>query len=402
MASRTRPYDIILFGATGFTGQLTADYLLKCGEPVKFALAGRNPEKLAHIRDVLMADNPGIAAPDILTADSHDRASLEALCAQTRVVITTVGPYLLYGEPLVAACVNQGCDYVDLTGEPQFVSNMQQIYGAAARAKGVKIVHCCGFDSIPHDLGVYFTLEELAARYGRDVLAQSTVEVEGFVRGFGDISGGTWNSAINAMPAWKQFVRDRRRQHHQSLSGRNIRLVEKPMLKKLADGWAAPLPTIDPAIVVQSAARYGFYGKDFSYAHFAVTPQLARIAVTGAAIAGVFVVAQFNAGREWLGKRRPSGAGPAPEVRSKHWYTVNFEADVKLPGKPVLHFRTQVSGGDPGYDETAKMLAESALCLALDGKSLPAHFGVVTPAEAMGGKLVERLKNAGMGFEVRA
>ena len=402
MSLKTRPYDIVLIGATGFTGQLTADYLLKQQPSIKFALAGRNPEKLAQIRELLLADNPTAPSPDIIIADSHDIASLRKMCAQTKVVISSVGPYALHGEDLVAACITQKCDYVDLTGEPQFVADMQRKYGADATKQGVKIVNCCGFDSIPHDLGVFFTIEALSKKLGTDVLRQSAVSIEGFVRGHGDISGGTWNSAINAMPNWQDFIRERRQHYqHQSIHGRDIRLVEKPRLLKLKDGWAAPLPTIDPAIVVQSAKCYSHYGLSFRYAHFGVVPQLHRLAMTGVAIAGIFAVAQFDKGRSWLGKQRPSGVGPAPEERAQHWFNVEFVAKVKTPTQETVTLRTLVSGGDPGYDETAKMLAESALCLLQDKAELPAHYGVVTPAEAMGGHLLKRLQAAGMAFEVK-
>lgn len=402
MSHKNRPYDIVLMGATGFTGQLTADYLLKQSIPIKLALAGRNLVKLTQIRELLLADNPNAPVPDILIADSHDMASLRKLCAQTHVVISTVGPYALHGDDLVAACVTQKCDYVDLTGEPQFVNDMQRKYGADATKQGVKIVNCCGFDSIPHDLGVFFTVSALSKKLGTEVLQQSFVSVEGFVRGHGDISGGTWNSAINAMPNWQDFIRERRQQYkQQAQNGRDIRLIEKPTLRKLKDGWAAPLPTIDPAVVVQSAKRYSNYGQSFRYAHFGVVPQLHRLAMTGAAIAGIFVVAQFDKGRTWLGKQRPSGAGPAPEERARHWFNVEFMATVKTPDQETIKLSSLVSGGDPGYDETAKMLAESALCLLHDKAELPANFGVVTPAEAMGMHLVTRLQAAGMTFEVK-
>ena len=397
----TRPYDIVLFGATGFTGQLTAAYLLRQGAPVRLALAGRNREKLEQIRAQLLADVPGATPPDIVLADSGNPDSLEKLCAQARVIITTVGPYQLHGEPLVAACVSQGCDYVDLTGEPLWVMEMQKKYGEAAEARGVRIVNCCGFDSIPHDLGVFFTLRELEKRLGRDMLESATSKVEGFVRAHGDFSGGTWNSAINAMARWRDLLRERKSQVRRALTpGRKVKVVEKPDLRKLPDGWAVPMPTIDPSIVVRSAACYDFYGKQFSYSHFVVSPQLHRIALTTAAIAGIFVVAQVPAGLKWLGDRRPSGAGPAPEKRATHWFTVDFTAEVS-GAQPLQVLRTQVSGRDPGYDDTAKMLAESALCLALDRDRLPANHGVVTPAEAMGDALLTRLQNAGMGFMVK-
>ncbi len=402
MSHKNRPYDIVLMGATGFTGQLTADYLLKQSPAIKLALAGRNAEKLAQIRELLLADNPAALSPDIIVADSHDMASLRKLCAQTHVVISTVGPYLLHGDDLVAACVTQKCDYVDLTGEPQFVNDMQRKYGADATKQGVKIVNCCGFDSIPHDLGVFFTIDALSQKLGVDVLQQSDVSVEGFVRGHGDISGGTWNSAINAMPNWQSFMRERRQQYqHKTNDGRDIRLIEKPTLRKLKDGWAAPLPTVDPAVVVQSAKRYPSYGQSFRYAHFGVVPQLHRLAMTGAAVAGIFVVAQFTKGRSWLGKQRPSGAGPTPEVRARHWFNVEFVATVTTPNQETIKLSSLISGGDPGYDETAKMLAESALCLLHDKAELPTNFGVVTPAEAMGGHLIKRLQAVGMVFEVK-
>lgn len=401
MNRKNRPYDIILLGATGFTGQLTADYLIKHAPNIKLALAGRNGEKLEQIRELLLADNPNANVPDLFVADSHNMASLKQLCAQTRVVITTVGPYAAHGEDLVAACITQQCDYVDLTGEPQFVYQMQEKYGADATKAKVKIVHCCGFDSIPHDLGVLFTLNALAQKLGHDVLAQSTVKVEGFVRGHGDISGGTWNSAINAMPDWQNLLKQRQKQYKQSYQGRDICLVEKPSIRKLKDGWAAPLPTIDPVIIVQSARRYSHYGQTFSYAHFGVVPQLHRLAMTAAAVAGVFALAQLEKGRSWLAKQRPSGAGPAPEDRARHWFNVEFCADVETAQQQSFNLRALVSGGDPGYDETAKMLAESALCLLLDRENLPAHFGIVTPAEAMGHVLINRLQKAGLSFEVK-
>lgn len=395
-----RAYDIILFGATGFTGQLTAEYLLKQPTPLRWALAGRNADKLTEIQQNLLVDYPQATAPDIVLADSHDPQSLQRLCAQAKVIISTVGPYMLHGEALVAACVEQGCDYVDLTGEPEFVALMRQRYGAKASAKGVKIVNCCGFDSIPHDLGVLFTIMEMSKRLGADTLSQAHIKVSGYVRGHGDISGGTWNSAVNAMSGWKSFLRDRQKKYKQIVGKRTLRLVELPILKRMHDGWAAPLPTIDPAIVVDSARYFDQYGQQFSYAHFAVTPQLRRIIMTSAALSGIFALAQFSKGREWLGNRRPSGVGPTPEQRAEHWFSVDFVAEANN-GKPLLVLRTQVSGGDPGYDETAKMLAESALCLLHDQARLPANFGVITPAAAMGEVLIERLQNAGIKFELK-
>lgn len=397
----SRPYDIVLLGATGFTGQLTAKYLLQNAKGLKLALAGRNPAKLEEVRATLLAEVPGASEPAILLADSHDPQSLAPLCAQTAVVISTVGPYDLHGEALVAACVREGCDYVDLTGEPQFVSRMQALYGDAAAEQQVKIVHCCGFDSIPHDMGVYYSIQQLAARLGREALSRANVHIQGMVRANGDFSGGTWNSAVNAMPHWRSLLAERRKLHQQKFGDRTLRLVEKFTLYRQPDGWATPLPTIDPAIVVQSAGRYPEYGRSFGYEHLAVIPRLSSIALGGLGLSAVFLLSQLQAGRNWLGNQRPSGAGPSAEKRARSWFTVDFHTIALLDGNTHL-LHTRVSGGDPGYDETAKMLAESALCLLQDKEKLPANYGVLTTAEAMGGALLERLEKAGIDFEVRA
>src|SRR5690348_1019665 len=180
----TRTYDIVLFGATGFTGELTAQYLARTAPAgTRWALAGRNPAKLAAVRDRLAELNPACKDLPLLHADVSDPGSLAEVARSARVVITTVGPYVEYGEPLVAACAEHGTDYVDLSGEPEFVDNMYVRHDERARETGARIVHCCGFDSIPHDLGAYFTVQQLPEGV--------PLRVEGFVRIDARFSGGT-------------------------------------------------------------------------------------------------------------------------------------------------------------------------------------------------------------------
>lgn len=398
MANLVRPYDIVLIGATGFTGGLTADYLMaqQARVPVKLALAGRDQGKLTAVRERLAKQFPGVALPDLLIADSHDPASLDVLCGQTRVVISTVGPYQLHGEALVAACVRQGCDYVDLTGEPEFVDLLRERYGAEAEKARVRIVNSCGFDSIPHDMGVFFTVQTLKQRLG-ERLAEAEVHIDGFVRAKGDFSGGTWQSAINAFGRAREHLAKRRqRRQGGKPSGRDVRSSMR--FQRINHGWAVPLPTIDPEVVVRSAKRYPSYGATFRYGHYAVVGSLPKVAISVAGVGGLFALAQFKPTRELLLRYRGSGEGPSATQRAENWFEVEFAATATLPGQSAVDIRCEVSGGDPGYGDTAKMLAESALTLAIDHDRLPPNVGVLTPAEAMGEALLERLIAAGMSF----
>src|SRR3954449_11481613 len=212
-----REHDIVLFGATGFTGALTAEYLAgHAPDGLRWALAGRNRAKLDALSERLGIDVP------LLHADVGDEASLRSVAASARVVITTVGPYVAYGEPLVAACAAAGTDYVDLTGEPEFVDRMYLRHHAEAVRSGARIVHACGFDSIPHDLGVLFTVEQLP----QDV----PLTVRGFVRAGGKPSGGTFHSAMTAFSRARETQRahKERRQAEGRDNGRRVRLAAKP------------------------------------------------------------------------------------------------------------------------------------------------------------------------------
>jgi short subunit dehydrogenase-like uncharacterized protein len=380
------PYDIVVFGATGFTGALTAEYLAAHAPPeTRWALAGRNMGKLEQVRSRL---GSGGADVPLLQADVTDAESLGAVAEATKVLITTVGPYTRYGEPLVAACAAAGTDYVDLTGEPEFVDRMWLGYHEQALRSGARIVHSCGFDSIPYDLGALFTVEQLP-----EVVP---IALDGFVRVGGTFSGGTYQSAIEILGRLRQSVsvaRERRARERRPDNRRVRGARGTPHHDEFGGGWAVPLPTIDPQTVLRSARALDRYGPDFSYSHYLVVKRLPVLLGLAGGAAGMAALAQLPPTRNALLKLKGSGEGPSPEQQAKSWFRVRFQA--RADGQTV---RTQVSGGDPGYGETSKMLAESALSLAFD--DLPETSGQVTPAVAMGDALLGRLERAGIKFEV--
>ena len=308
------------------------------------------------------------------------------MAESARVVITTVGPYIRFGEPLVAACAEAGTDYVDLTGEPEFVDRMYLAHHERATQTGARLVHACGFDSIPHDLGAQFTVEQLPEAV--------PIDVKGYVSAGGSASGGTFDSAVTAFSRARQTQKAHaeRGRIEPRPAGRRVRTIASRPGRE-DGGWTLPMPTIDPMVVAASARALERYGPDFSYSHnVRVGNPLVAVALP-VGVAGVFALAQLSPTRKAMLKLRPSGSGPTPEQRSKGWFRVRFVGEGG--GQRVV---TQVSGGDPGYSETAKMLAESALCLAHD--DLPPTAGQVTTAVAMGSALRERLQRAGMSFEV--
>jgi short subunit dehydrogenase-like uncharacterized protein len=384
-----RAYDVVLFGATGFTGTLTAEYLARTVPAgFRWALAGRNRQKLVALRDRLATIRPAAAELELLYADVTDAASLREVATSSRVVITTVGPYTHYGEPLVAACADAGTDYVDLCGEPEFVDTMYLRHDTRARQTGARLVHACGFDSIPHDLGALFTVRQLPHN--------QPIRLAGHVRAGGTISGGTFASTLAAFSrplAMSRAARQRRRAEPRPV-GRRVRAVTGTPHRDQGSGlWAAPLPTLDPQIIARSAAALPDYGPDFTYRHYASLKHLPTLAAGAVGLAALIGLALLPPARNALASLRKPGEGPSEEKRAKSWFTVRFVGEAA--GRRVV---TQVSGGDPGYGETAKMLAESALCLALD--ELPPTAGQVTTATAMGDALLKRLTDAGLRFDI--
>lgn len=385
-----RPYDVVLFGATGFTGGLAAAYLARRragdGEPpTRLALAGRNVDKLRRVADRLGLDVP------LLRADATDPASLHELAASARVVASTVGPFIRHGEPLVAACAAAGTDYVDITGEPEFVDLMYVRHHATAERSGARLVHCCGFDSVPHDLGAQFTVAQLPS--------DRPLHVRGYVRARGQVSGGTLTSALTIMGRWlagMRVARERGRLERRP-TDRHVRgEAVRPLHVGGEIGWALPLPTIDPQIVLRSARALPEYGPDFTYGHYAWIRRLPVAAGAAVAVPAVALAAQLGPARRLMAKAVAPGDGPSERRRARSWFKVRFHGATADGERRVV---CEVGGGDPGYEETAKMLAESALCLAHDD-GLPDVAGQTTTAVAMGPALRERLVRAGMRFEV--
>jgi short subunit dehydrogenase-like uncharacterized protein len=379
-----REHDVVVFGATGFTGALTAEYLSGVSGAGRWAIAGRSRDKLQRVRERLSADVP------MVIADVNDPASLRAMAESTRVVITTVGPYINYGEPLVAACAAAGTHYVDLTGEPEFVDLMWLRHHEQAQRTGAKLVHSCGFDSIPYDLGALYSVSALPEGV--------PIKLEGFVRVGGTVSGGTLHSAVHVMARLRQGrqVAAQRKRLEARPEGRRVSgITALPHRDDVAGGWALPAPTIDPITVLRSARALERYGPDFSYGHYFVAKRLPVAVGLVAGVGSVVALAQLPPTRKALLALKDPGEGPSPEQRAKGWFRVTFRGEGG--GRRVV---CEVSGGDPGYGETSKMLAEAGLCLAHD--DLPDRAGQLTPAVAMGQALIDRLVAAGIGFATKS
>ena len=387
----TKPFDLVVHGATGFTGRLVVEYLLQrypAGSGLRWAMGGRSAEKLAAVRDEVgaPADTP------LIVTDSADPASLQALMAQTRLVLTTVGPYQLYGNELVAACAAAGVDYVDLCGEPAWMRHMIDAHEATAKASGARIVFSCGFDSIPFDLGVFLLQKEFRHRFGHPA-----PRVRGRVRKMkGTFSGGTAASlkATMAASAADPKVLDLLKNPFSltpGFEGPRQPTGHKPMLDEALGMWVAPF--VMAAINTRNVHRSNFllqhaWGTDFVYDEMLVTGPGEK----GEAIANA-VAGDKSMGSD---KGPKPGEGPSREEREAGFYDVLFLGD-DGQGNTL---RVGVKGDrDPGYGSTSKMIAEAAVCLLQEATGTPG--GIWTTAPAMGEPLVARLQaNAGLTFAV--
>ncbi|MFN0184543.1 MAG: saccharopine dehydrogenase family protein [Aquabacterium sp.] len=384
-----KPFDIVVHGATGFTGRLVIEYLLARGDTgLRWAMGGRSADKLAAVRDEVgaPADTP------LVVTDSADPASLAALVAQTRLVLTTVGPYQLYGSALVQACADSGTDYVDLCGEPAWMRQMIDAHEAAARASGARIVFSCGFDSIPFDLGVLMLQDEMKQRFGA-----AAPRVRGRVRKMkGTFSGGTAASlkATMAAAATQAGVLDLLRNPFAltpGFQGPPQPPGHKPMVDEVLGLWVAPfvMAAINTRNVHRSNHLLGrAWGADFVYD---------EMLVTGAGEKGQ-AIAQAVAADKSLGSDDgpQPGEGPSRAEREAGHYDVLFIGS----GADGQALRVGVRGDrDPGYGSTSKMIGEAAMCLLQDAADTPG--GIWTPASAMGQRLIVRLQaHAGLAFAV--
>lgn len=384
-----REFDIVLYGATGFVGGLTAEYLARnASDSLRWAIGGRSTAKLEAVRDRLVGINPALKDLPLIAADSDDHGSIERMVATTRVVLTTVGPYAKHGEPLVRACAESGTDYADLTGEPGFVDEMYLKYHERAVETGARLIHCAGFDSIPADLGAYFTILQLPE--------DAPIRVQSRVTASFSPSGGTLISALNAFgTAWYTLGNAYKRNKVESKPvGRRIGRTITPLGRDSGmDRWVSPLPTIDQFVVERSAAALDRYGPDFRYGHHYAARSLKTVVVGTAGITGLVAAAQLPPLRKVISRRIPPGTGPSPERRASAWFRIEFVGEGG--GRRV---RTAVSGGDGGYTDTAMMFSEVAFALIED--DLPDVAGSVTTVEAAGDALLKRLPKGGVTFEV--
>jgi short subunit dehydrogenase-like uncharacterized protein len=409
MTPDARPLDLVLFGATGFVGRLTAEYLARAApDGVRIALAGRSRERLEEVRGSL---GPRAAQWPLHVADSSDPASLEALARAARVLVTTVGPYRRHGLPVVEACARAGTHYADLTGEVLFMHEAIERFDAPARETGARIVHTCGFDSIPSDLGVLL-LHEAAQADGAGDLERVTLVVRGMK---GGPSGGTIASMkgmvddARADPTLRRILGD-----PYALSPKRTAEPDLGPQRELQGiehdddlgVWVAPfvMASINTRVVRRSNALQDFaYGRSLRYREVMAAGSgpvgrakaTAVAAGTGALAAGL----AFGPARMVLDRVLPApGEGPSEQARRTGFFKIDVHGQTSSGSRYVCRVSAQ---GDPGYQATSVMLGESALCLLLDAERLPPRAGVLTPATAMGGVLVERLRAAGQTLEVR-
>ncbi len=387
-----REFDVIIYGATGFTGRLVAEYMNnEYGSSVKWAMAGRSMDKLTSVRDEM-----GVSKHTaLIVADSSNVSTLKDMAGRTKVVLTTVGPYQLYGTDLLSACVDAGTDYVDLSGEPAWMYDTVREFDAKAKASGARIVHSCGFDSIPFDLGVLFLQEHAKEKTGAPC-----PKIRGRVRKMkGTFSGGTAASFGETMKrAGREPEIIGRLKDPFSLvpdfEGPKQPSGSKPIHEDDLGSWAAPfiMASINTKNVHRSNALLGHaYGEDFTYD---------EMMLTGPGEQGE-QMANFIASDNSMAKNPPKlGEGPSKEERETGFYDVMFVGTTK-DGETLI---AGVTGDkDPGYGSTSKMIAESALCLALDIDRNETPGGLYTPAPAMGMTLVLRLvEHAGLTFEMES
>ncbi len=408
MNNQNREFDLVVWGATGFTGLLVAEYLLSrygTGDSLRWAIAGRDAGKLAAVKESLGA---GAESLETIIADSFDESKLQAMTARATVVISTVGPYAKYGSPLVAACVRAGTHYCDLAGEAQWIRQMIDTHHVEAAQTGARIVHCCGFDSVPMDIGVWFLQREAKKRHGH-----YCESINMFVKATkGGASGGTIASMLNLIresradrSIAKILVDPYALNPAGERSGPDGRDQQNARYDKAASSWTAPfvMAGINTKVVRRSHALMGFpYGRDFRYREAILTGAgiggrlKANLVTIG--LGAFILLASYKPTRNFLERFVLPKPGDGPDETQRATGFFNLRQFGRLPDGTIV--RTRITGDrDPGYGSTSKMLSECAVCLAQD--YLDTGGGIWTPAAAMGDALLQRLrKNAGLSFEM--
>ncbi|MDC3332229.1 saccharopine dehydrogenase NADP-binding domain-containing protein [Ilumatobacter sp.] len=403
MAAKRIKHDIVIFGATSFVGQILCKYMVDRhgvdGESINWAIAGRNAQKLEAVVESTGADVPRIVA------DAGDADAIAALCASTKLVVSTVGPYALYGSKLVAAVAEAGIDYCDLTGEPQWMQRMIDRYQDRATETGARIVHACGFDSIPSDLGVWYTQQEAIEQLG-----ESCVSISMGVKAMkGGASGGTVASMMNMMeevsadPSLRQVLGN-----PYAIAPKGDRTgpdqpnVTLPQYDDGLESWLAPfvMAATNTRVVFRTHALLAHpWGNDFTYGEAMMMGEglggRAKAMSLSGAMGGLMGAAAVGPVRKMMGRFLPEpGEGPTSDAQEQGFFDIRFHGTT-ASGAEIM---TKVTGDrDPGYGSTSKMLGESALAL-LDSD---ASGGFWTPATALGDDLISRLvEHAGLTFEV--
>lgn len=399
--SNSRPYDVVLYGASGFTGRQTVEYFAQnVGEQIRWAIAGRNRQKLEQVK----ADCSATA--DILVADSQNQEGLDTIAEQAHVILNTAGPFALYGDFLVDACVRKQTHYVDITGETPWVKSLIQRYHAKASADGTRIIPFCGFDSVPSDLGTY-----LVVRFMQQELGVSCRQVKACFQAAGGFNGGTLASAINLMQSGESSqMADPYLLNPQEEAPPDIAPLsqdpKKPQYDSDLQTWIAPffMGPVNTRVVRRSSALFDqwqeSYGPHFAYQEYLkFDGPFAAFGTTAAT--GIFGLALSQGwARSLLQSRLPQpGSGPSTQVMDEGWFRCELigQASNGQQVRGLIY-----NQGDPGNRSTVKFLCESALCLATQADQLPGKHrgGVLTPATGLGDVLAERLRQAGTTLEL--
>tara|TARA_A100001015_G_C15044806_1_gene742759 strand:- start:7214 stop:8338 length:1125 start_codon:yes stop_codon:yes gene_type:complete len=365
-----KKYDIVVHGASGFTGKLICEYLYinNDKENIKWCISGRNEDKLSTI-----AKKYNI---DYLVADAYDKQKLDFITNQAKLIISVVGPYSIYGKDLVQSCIDNSCHYLDLTGEPEFVNYIENKYSELALSNNIIIINCCGFESIPPDIGVFYTLK---------YLKEENAVINSYLTTKGQISGGTWASFLNSFSSNKSIIKK---------SSGIKRKTKKIFFNKYLKKWALIFPVIDKYIVKKSSKNLNGYGKKFSFNEYILLNNRIQIftLITSLFLIGLLCKIKFI--RKILMNIIPSGSGPDKAQRENHWFNIKLFA--KSENKSII---TTIKGGDPGYGETAKFISEMGLCIINDYENLNLKKGVITPAMCAGDLMINRLQKSGITFK---
>ena len=416
-----RAYTIVLYGATSFVGQITAHYLAQflteqkpnedASHSVTWAIAGRDEDKLKKLQDEIVSKQGNKADKvAIIIANSNDEASLDAMTKQTQVLISTVGPYLKYGEPLIKSCAQNGTDYVDLTGEAIFIKDMLDKYQDTAKQSGARIVNSCGFDSIPSDLGVYFTQQQAQDKFNQacETIHMRVKAAKGGVSGGTIASMGTIFEEVGEDKARrKQVANPYLLNDDTDAPTTRQKNISKPEYDDDHKRWLAPfvMAVINTRIVHRTNQLLSYeYGREFKYDEAmwmqdGVKGKLMSYGLS-AGLLGFASAMMFKPSRELLSKHvlPKSGSGPSKSEQENGFFDIRFFGTTTKQDT----ISTKVTGDrDPGYGSTSRMLAQSALCLAQDVSQDAVAGGFWTPATAMGDKLIQRLEeHAGLSFEI--